>query len=71
MDGYRELNDLVEQAPARTMGAASEYAEALGCRPLGPSLSPDGGGGGGGGRGEQLGQASRLLYMVCLFRVLR
>eukprot|EP00904_Undaria_pinnatifida_P008910 jgi/Undpi1/5149/HiC_scaffold_19.g08500.m1 len=61
VDGYRELNDLVEQAPARTMGAASEYAEALGCRPLGLSLSPDGGGGGGGGRGEQLGQASRLL----------
>ncbi|CAM9965028.1 unnamed protein product, partial [Laminaria digitata] len=44
VDGYRELNELVEQAPARVMDAATEYAEVLGCRPLRSSLSPGGGG---------------------------
>lgn len=44
MDGYRELNDLVEQAPARVADAAAEYAQALGCDPPGPSLSAVGGG---------------------------
>ncbi|CAN0530412.1 unnamed protein product, partial [Ectocarpus sp. 12 AP-2014] len=32
VDGYRELNELVDQAPARVSDAASEYAQALGLR---------------------------------------
>lgn len=36
VDGYRELNELVEQAPARVSEAASEYVQALGIRPQEP-----------------------------------
>ena len=39
VDGYRELNDLVEQAPSHVADAASDYARALGGlrgRPAGP-----------------------------------
>lgn len=36
VDGYRELNELVEQAPSRVSDAASEYAQALGFRPREP-----------------------------------
>lgn len=32
VDGYRELNELVDQAPARVSDAASEYAQAVGLR---------------------------------------
>ncbi|CBN74090.1 hypothetical protein Esi_0012_0173 [Ectocarpus siliculosus] len=32
VDGYRELNELVDQAPVRVSDAASEYAQALGLR---------------------------------------
>ncbi|CAM9188640.1 unnamed protein product [Ectocarpus sp. 4 AP-2014] len=32
VDGYRELNELVDQAPARVSDAATEYAQALGLR---------------------------------------
>ncbi|CAN0311052.1 unnamed protein product, partial [Pylaiella littoralis] len=39
VDGYRELNELVEQAPARVSYAASEYAQALGFRPREPPRS--------------------------------
>lgn len=39
VDGYRELNELVEQAPARVMDAASEYAQALGVYPSGSPLA--------------------------------
>lgn len=41
VDGYRELNELVDQAPARVSDAASEYAQALGFRPQEPSRSAD------------------------------
>lgn len=31
VEGYRELNELVEQAPRKVTIAASEYAQGLGC----------------------------------------
>eukprot|EP00752_Nemacystus_decipiens_P005969 g5391.t1 len=45
VDGYRELNELVEQAPARMSYAASEYVQAIGLRPQEPSLAADDAGG--------------------------
>lgn len=55
VDGYRELNELVEQAPARVSDAASEYAQALGLRPQDPPLAA---GAGGGTEDESSSQAS-------------
>jgi len=52
VDGYRELNELVEQAPARVSHAASEYVEALGLRPRDPPLSAEAIGGEGDGPGQ-------------------
>lgn len=37
VDGYRELNDLVDNAPTRVMDAASQYAQALGVVPVNTS----------------------------------
>lgn len=45
VDGYRELNELVEQAPARVSDAASEYVQALGLRPQEPPLAAQAAGG--------------------------
>lgn len=43
--GYRELNDLAEQAPLHVASAASDYAQSLGGHPHRASPSPGASGG--------------------------
>lgn len=59
VDGYRELNELVEQAPARVSDVASEYVQALGLRAQEPSLAVDGA-----GREDESTQASVSSFAI-------
>lgn len=60
VDGYRELNELVERAPARVGDAASEYVQALGLRPQEPPLAADAA-----GSGDEPSQASVGARIHC------
>lgn len=71
VDGYRELNELVDQAPARVSDAASEYAQALGFCPQEPSRSAGAIAGDVSGQASQAGGRGRYclgINVMCRMR---